>query len=733
MSDFYLNIAVDTPLSCIFDYLPIAHSRRSTYIIGQRVVVPFGRQQKTGVILDVTTESSFDKKKLKTIHKLLDEQPLLCEQDIKLYKWAAHYYHHPIGEVFAQALPKQLRNTAAPAITLAKRYTLSPTGHALKQSDLKRSPRQAALREFLSQYEHPVDDDIFSALDWNWKPVLKSLLAKGWVIVSEESPAPTAQASTPTFSPNLAQQEAINAINKSHNSFKIFLLDGVTGSGKTEVYLQTIQSVLEKGLQVLVLLPEITLTPQLSERFKKRLAAQLVISHSGLSDTQRAQAWLRLKEGFTSILLGTRSAVFTPMKNPGLIILDEEHDTSFKQQEGFRYSARDVAIMRARNYNIPIILGSATPSLESLHNVQNKRFTSLRLPERTAGASHPNIHLIDCRNQQLDNHLSKTLIKAIRKTLERSEQVILFVNRRGFAPVLMCHGCGWVGQCQRCDSRMVIHKQINLLRCHHCGVEHLVPTHCPDCQQPELFPLGLGTQRVEDTLMTLFPNTPITRIDRDSTRRKDAMQVVIDKVNEGDSQILVGTQMLAKGHHFPNVTLVAMVDIDAGLFSCDFRASERMSQLITQVAGRAGREEKKGLVLIQTHHPEHPLLNTLVHRGYAPFAQEALIERQQAQLPPYHHQALLRVNAINESDVLLFLNEVGKSIAAVNTQNISVLGPVPAPMLKRAGRYRYQILFETPQRKPLHLFLSELLPAIGKLKRSRHVRWSIDIDPVDLY
>jgi primosomal protein N' (replication factor Y) len=733
MPKFYLNIAIDTPLNRVFDYLPIEQSEKAQYAPGQRVLIPFGKQQKTGVILAIASKTELKNKQLKPISELLDVSPLICEQDITLYKWTANYYHHPIGEVFAQTLPKQIRSAKSPAITFAKLYSLSDSGRNLKEQDLKRSPRQAYLWKHLNEINSPVDSSSFSNIEWDWRSPLKSLIAKNWIEVSEEQASTPKQVSKPNFSPNAAQQQAIDAVSVAKNTFKTFLLDGVTGSGKTEVYLQLIQQVISAGQQVLILLPEITLTPQLANRFKQRLAAHLVISHSGLNDTQRAQAWLRLKEGFANILLGTRSAVFTPMKNPGLIILDEEHDTSFKQQEGFRYSARDVAIMRARNYNIPIVLGTATPSLESLYNVQKNRFTHLVLPERTAGASHPDIRLIDCRNQQLNNHLSKPLIKAISKTLERNEQVILFVNRRGFAPVLMCHGCGWVGQCRRCDSRMVIHKHANLLKCHHCGVEHVIPKNCPDCKQAELFPLGLGTQRIEETLNSLFPNTPITRIDRDSTQRKDAMQTVIDKVHEGGAQILVGTQMLAKGHHFPDVTLVGMVDIDAGLFSCDYRASERMSQLITQVAGRAGREEKLGRVLIQTHHPEHPLLNTLIERGYASFAKEALDERQQAQLPPYHFQALLRVNAINEKDVLVFLNDVSQLISTIDNKYINILGPVPAPMLKRAGRFRYQLLIETAQRKYRHHFLKTLLPAVEKIKSARKVRWSIDVDPVDLY
>ncbi|PCI70302.1 MAG: primosomal protein N' [Piscirickettsiaceae bacterium] len=733
MPKFYLNIAVDAPLYGLFDYLPTASSTRSEYAIGQRVTVPFGRMEKTGVITSISSETQLKDKQLKPILQQLDKTPLLSSHDISLYKWVADYYHHPIGEVVAQALPKKIRSDPSPAIKKEKTYSLSKTGLSLQASDLKRSPKQTVLWQLFTEANTPMQHQHFAHLDWDWRAPLKSMLKKEWVTLSHEHAVSEHRIIEPDFKPNRTQQAAIDTVADATGTFKTFLLDGVTGSGKTEVYLQLIKRVIAADQQVLILLPEITLTPQIASRFRQRLATRMVISHSGLNDTQRAQAWLQFSQGFAHLLLGTRSAVFTPMKRPGLIILDEEHDTSFKQQEGFRYSARDVAIMRAREYNIPIVLGSATPSLESLYNVQQKRFQHLLLPERTAGATHPDIRLVDCRNQTLDNHLSKALITAVTKTLEREEQVILFVNRRGFAPVLMCHGCGWIGQCRRCDSRMVIHKNSRSLKCHHCGAEHPVPSTCPSCQQPELFPLGLGTERIEDVLTKYFPTTPITRIDRDSTRQKDAMQTVIENVHKGGAHILVGTQMLAKGHHFPNVTLVGMVDIDAGLFSCDFRASERMSQLITQVAGRAGREEKRGRVLIQTHHPDHPLLNTLITQGYSHFAQQALQERQQADLPPYHYQALLRVNAMNEQTVLAFLSDAKHLIKQIKAPHISIFGPVPAPMLKRAGRYRYQLLLQAPQRKPLHQFLTPLLAGINKLKSSRKVRWSIDVDPVDLY
>ena len=404
MPKFYLNIAVDTPLYRIFDYLPAEQSSRSDYQTGQRVLVSFGKTQKIGVIVGIASSTVLKQKQLKPINQLLDSSPLLSAQDLKLFQWAADYYHHPIGEVFSQALPKQIRSGLSPSIKLRQLYSLSDTGLTLEQKQLKRSPRQSTLWHHLKVIGQPVDIDSSSSFDWDWRGPLKSMIEKNWVTISPEDVSTTTSTQKPGFQPNPAQQAAIDTVSEASKGFHVFLLDGVTGSGKTEVYLQLIQRVIDAGKQVLILLPEITLTPQLAHRFKQRLAAQMVTSHSGLNDTQRSQAWLRFKAGFANILLGTRSAVFTPMHKPGMIILDEEHDTSFKQQEGFRYSARDIAIMRARDYNIPILLGTATPSLESLYNVQQNRFTHLVLPERTAGALKPDIRLIDCRNQTLNNH-----------------------------------------------------------------------------------------------------------------------------------------------------------------------------------------------------------------------------------------------------------------------------------------------------------------------------------------
>jgi primosomal protein N' (replication factor Y) len=529
---------------------------------------------------------------------------------------------------------------------------------------------------------------------------------------------------------NPAQQTAIDTVCANLGKFGVFLLEGVTGSGKTEVYLQIIHTVLQHGQQVLVLVPEISLTPQLEARFKHRFAVNIAVSHSKLTDNQRQAAWLQAQQGTCAILLGTRSALFTPFVNLGLIVLDEEHDASFKQHEGLRFSARDTAIVRGKLLNIPVLLGSATPSLESLHNVAKQRYQLLHLPERAGSSVEPVLQLLDIRNKKMREGLSEALLVEIRKTLAKNEQVLLFLNRRGFAPTLICHGCGWVARCQHCAANLVIHVDEALLRCHHCSTEYRLNEHCPDCQTGELTPLGLGTERVEKVLTKVFPDKSILRLDRDSTRRKGVLEDYLEQINQGKVDIILGTQMLAKGHHFPNVTLVAILNVDSGLFSIDFHASEKLAQMIVQVSGRAGRAEKTGTVIMQTRQPEHPLLTALIKHGYKSFANSTLAERQAAQLPPFSYQALLNVQARDESLPQTFLQAV-IDLATPNINNtVQLLGPVPAPMAKRASFYRYQLLMQSLQRGDLQALLDKLIPELAKLKFK--VRWSLDVDPVDL-
>ncbi|MDP3837705.1 MAG: primosomal protein N', partial [Methylococcales bacterium] len=505
------------------------------------------------------------------------------------------------------------------------------------------------------------------------------------------------------------------------------------GSGKTEVYLQIIHEVLKRGQQVLVLVPEISLTPQLEARFKHRFAVNIAVSHSKLTDNQRQSAWLKAQQGSSPILLGTRSALFTPFTNLGLIILDEEHDASFKQQEGVRFSARDTAIVRGKLLNIPVLLGSATPSLESLHNVDKQRYQWLPLPERAGYSIKPTLHLLDIRNKKISEGLSEILLTEIRATLAKNEQVLLFLNRRGFAPTLICHGCGWVARCLHCEANLVIHHDEHLLRCHHCGTEHRLIKVCPACKTGELTPLGLGTERVEKVLGKLFADKTILRLDRDSTRLKGSLEAYLEQINQGEVDIILGTQMLAKGHHFPNVTLVAILDVDSGLFSIDFHTAEKLAQLIVQVSGRAGRAEKAGRVIMQTRQPTHPLLTTLIEHGYQQFAVSALAERHAAQLPPFSYQAMLSAQAHDAELPPVFLQAVIDLAGKIPDHNVQLLGPVTAPMAKRAGLHRYQLLLQSQQRRDLQTLLTTLIPQVAKLKLTAKVRWSLDVDPVDLY
>lgn len=720
-----IQVAIDLPLDTLFDYrFPAEWLTRLKP--GSRVRVPFGNTSKTGVIMGFA-DSHLALSRLKTITEILDPEPLINADDLKLLQWASRYYHHPIGEVIMTAFPIALR-AGKPANIDEFRHIRISSAAVANPNALRRGSKQQALFRQLQETSTSIDIDSLS----HSKRVVQALLDKGLVEYCPQPANMPAITSLPSpFLTNTEQQNAIDSVIQQLGRFSVTLLQGVTGSGKTEVYMQIIAEVLNRDLQVLVLLPEITLTPQLEHRFRQRFLVSIVCSHSKLNDRERLQAWLHMQQGKASILLGTRSALFTPLPKPGLIILDEEHDSSFKQQEGFRFSCRDVAIARGKMLNIPVLLGSATPSLESYHNAQQGRYHLLTLANRAGNASKPLIQVLDIRNKPLLAGLSPALIEAIRSTLTQHQQVLLFLNRRGFAPVQICHGCGWVARCHRCDANLVIHAKAQRLRCHHCGNEQSLKKICPSCNGEQLQALGLGTERIEQVLESLFPDKSILRIDRDTTSRKGALQDYLDRIHQGKVDIILGTQMLAKGHHFPNVTLVAILDIDAGLFSIDFRAGERLAQLISQVAGRAGRGDKSGLVLLQTHQPQHPLLITLVEQGYDAFVALALQERQQTDLPPFSHQALIRVQADNMVAPREFFATLGTMIARHQMPSIRVFGPVSAPMARRAGQFQFQLLLQSSQRKALHHLLDTLVPAINNLNQSKKIRWSLDIDPIE--
>ncbi len=578
-------------------------------------------------------------------------------------------------------------------------------------------------------YHHPIGEVLLGALPPPLRKVRTRPFKKRRLATSSSPQAPA----DPLPTLNRDQQLAVSQII-ARPGFRTHLLIGVTGSGKTEVYLQAIAHYLQQDKQALVLIPEIGLTPQNIARFAQRFNVPIAAFHSGLTDTERYHAWLQAKEGHVRIVIGTRSAIFTPLAQPGILILDEEHDASFKQQHGFRYSARDLAILRGQMDDIPVVLGSATPSLESLYNVQAKRFDRLELPERAGKATLPSFHLIDLRLHPAEDGLSRPLLAAISTHLAAGNQVLLFLNRRGYAPVLLCRHCLWVAQCRRCDARLTLHQHPHRLICHHCTTHYPLPSYCEHCRNTQWANVGCGTERLEHALLHHFPTTPVLRIDKDTMSHKDAMQEALAHIHNGHKQILLGTQMLAKGHHFPNVTLVGIIEMDSGLFTTDFRGLERTGQLILQVAGRAGRADKAGQVYLQTHYPEHPLLQSLLQKGYIVFAEQLLSERRHASWPPFTYLALLRAEAHGAKIPLTFLQEVKAIALRLNPkQQCLLMGPVPALMERKAGSFRAMLLFQAPSRQLLQQWLTTLLPHLTNLKSKSRVRWSMDVDPLETF
>ena len=729
----YFRIAIPTPLRRHFDYLAPANFHTKPPLAGVRVRVPFGRQTLVGILLEVVHETDVPPSKMKAVIEVLDEVPVFNDELLALLRWCAQYYHHPIGEVMQNALPVKLRQGVPTTIKGIRRWQLTAEGKQLDLQSLKRAAKQIALIGDLKQSPAGLLDSQLTINHVGWRPVMKRLQEKGFVESFEENALPIASPVNTAPTLNADQKKAIDRVlEQKEKGFQAYVLEGVTGSGKTEVYLQIIEDIIQQGKQALVLVPEIGLTPQLLNRFLHRLSGRIAIMHSGLNDEERLQAWLHTQAGSADVIIGTRSAVFSPLLRPGVIIIDEEHDLSFKQQDGFRYSARDLAVKRARDLDMPILLGSATPSIETLYNAQQGRYETLLLPERAGNAKPPTIGLLDVRSQKMEHGVSAQLLHKMKEHLERDSQVLLFINRRGFAPVLMCHECGWHALCPRCDAHMTLHQSNSQLRCHHCGTEQYKPHACPKCKSEDLLQMGFGTERIEHALNELFPNVEVIRIDRDSTRRKGSMEKLLNDINHGKRQILIGTQMLAKGHHFPNVTLVGMLNADHGLYSSDFRASERMGQLVLQVAGRAGREEKEGEVLIQTHHADHPLFLPLLKHDYPSFAQTLIEERQQTELPPFTHLALLRAEAVDQQSPMTFLEQARLLLEQANQADILLMGPFPALMERRAGRYRAQLLIQANNRKQLQSLFAASITNIENHPTAKKVRWSIDIDPMDL-
>ncbi len=683
-----------------------------------------------------TEESDLDRSRLRRVEAILDDEPLLSAEALWLIRFTSDYYHHPIGEVATAALPALLRRGKSLHPVLEFVAITDAGAHLDIDLLAKRAPRQAELLlQMIDAGGNGIDADSLTSLLANWRRAAKPLFEKGLITRfesrAEEHEADAAVSPQPGPTLNTQQQEAVDSIRRS-SGFGAFLLDGVTGSGKTEVYLHLIEDALREKKQALVLVPEIGLTPQTITRFRARLGLEPAVLHSGLTDTERLSAWRRARAGDALLIVGTRSAVFTPLKNPGIIIVDEEHDHSFKQQEGLRYSARDLAIARAKHSDIPVVLGSATPSLEMLQHCRATTYTHLYLPARAGNARPPTIRVVDLTRAPSADGLSAPLADAIDQHLGDGGQALLFLNRRGFAPTLICPTCGHVAECRRCDSRMTVHAREQRLRCHHCGASRPLDDSCTECEAP-VRPLGAGTERLEDALRKRFPGRVITRIDSDSTQRKGAMDLALAAATSGDADILVGTQMLSKGHHFPQLTLVGVINADQGLFGTDFRSDERMAQSIVQVAGRAGREEKPGEVLIQTAFPEHPFWHRLIETGYAGVSADALSQRAAAHWPPFSRLALIRSAAHKRADTHAFLDSARRHVEQLAADTVRVLGPVDALMARRAGRYRAQLLLQSADRRALHSVLRHLRPTLEAEPSARKVRWSIDVDPIELF
>ena len=730
-----VQVVLDRPLRTPLDYLPPAGRNAADVPAGARVRVPVGRALAIGMVVGHAGQSALDVARLKPVSEVLDAEPLLLPPLLELLRWTADYYHHPPGEVLLSALPAPLREGAS-ALPLVEHLQLTPAGGAaLAADEARRAPRQLALLQTLARAAGPVSAGDLQQMWPDWRHVARALRARGWVelrqLSDEAAPVagtlPAPGGAVPSLT--MEQAAAVAAIDAAAGRFECLLLQGATGSGKTEVYLRAVASTLQRHQDALVLVPEIGLTPQLVERFRARFAAPIAVMHSGLSDGERLAAWRETWRGRARIVIGTRSAVFAPLARLGLIIVDEEHDSSFKQQDGgCRYSARDLAVRRAQQGGIPIVLGSATPALETLHNVAQRRYQRLLLPRRADQAAAPTLSLIDLRSQPMQGGLSQFAIEAMRRHLDSDGQVLVFINRRGYAPTLLCTACGWIAPCHACDARMTVHRGADRLRCHYCGADEPLPQRCARCGFA-VKPVGQGTERMEETVRALFPDQALARLDRDTARRPADAAAVMQSMLDGRARILIGTQMVAKGHHFPEITLAVVLNADQGLFSGDFRAPERLAQTIIQVAGRAGRADRAGEVLLQSEYPEHPLLQGLLTGGYEAFAADALKERAAAHWPPFSRIALLRASASQRAHVIDFLDAARRS--AGQSARLRLQGPVDAAMARRAGRHHAHLLIESAERGVLQRFLQHWVPQLEALPAARRVRWALDVDPLD--
>ncbi len=731
-----VKVALDLPLDRLFEYL----SGGLDLHIGQRVEVPFGQRKLVGIVISFAQHSEYALDKLKPISRGFAHEPALNEASFKLMRFCADYYQYPFGQALLSMLPARLRQAKDTPLRRILGYQLNGSA-AEAQAWLKQIPaRQIVQRRILSALlQAPHSEAQLKQISPSWRSALNTFIERAWVTAfdwHEQTDSQTqteSQAQAVKQALNAEQQAAVDSVLQHSHQFQAFLLYGITGSGKTEVYMQILQQVLQQpDSQALILVPEINLTPQLEARFRQRFPhMRLVTLHSHLADGERLHHWHLAQTGQARIVIGTRLAVFTPMPKLSMIIVDEEHDASFKQQDSMRYHARDIALVRAQQANIAIVLGSATPSLESWQNAQSGKFKQLSLTQRAVeNASLPSIYPLNTATLPMQNGLSQPLLQALKSTLARGEQSLLFINRRGYAPVLLCSACHWIAPCMRCSSRLVVHLKQGKLRCHHCGHEQAIVRQCPSCGNADLQATGQGTQRLEETLSKLLPQARIARVDRDTISRKDALSDLLEKVHAQQIDILVGTQILAKGHDFPNLTLVGVIDTDSALFSPDFRASERLFAQLMQVAGRAGRADKAGEVLIQTSFPEHPLFHALVQQDYASYASELMQERSLAGFPPFSFMALIRAEASQYRDVDAFLQFAYGQMRTLAKQ-VTCYPPMRAQMERLKGMERGQIVLQSPQRGALQKLLAHIIPLLRESKLASRVRWHVDVDPIE--
>tara|TARA_B100001013_G_scaffold298920_1_gene199915 strand:+ start:1828 stop:4038 length:2211 start_codon:yes stop_codon:yes gene_type:complete len=733
MSKDLIDVLVPIPLLERFSYKLPEELKKKNLERGIRIKIPFGNRLLVGIFWNYSDPSRNNRSSYKFIKEVIDETSLLEKKLLNLAEWASRYYHYPLGEVITYFFPPSLRKGKKAKFKESTFWQVTEKGDFIDLSGLGRAPNQRKGLELLRE-KGDLSQHSLKAFGVS-RVSLNHLHNKG--LVKKRS-----QEQFPVYSPEIQysykklltseQKEAVKTISGAKGDNKIFLLNGVTGSGKTEVYLRCIKELVQKGKQALVLIPEIGLAPQAENRFKELFGDRVASFHSAKNERERLDVWLGAQKGLYDIVIGTRSSVFIPMKKLGIIIVDEEHDVSFKQSDRFRYSARDVALYRAKLYKVPVLLASATPSVESMQNALKGKYKLLNLKERATGADLPTFFPLDLKGKLLKEGFSDELLEAVKVELKKKNQVLIFLNRRGYASSLICKSCGWVSCCNRCDAHMTVHSNPSQLHCHHCENKKPLPSACPSCLDREFESFGLGTERVESYLRKKFKNYPVLRIDSDTTRQKESFKNYLEIIAEGDPLILIGTQMLAKGHHFPNVTLVGILDADSGLFSADFRGSERVAQLITQVSGRAGREKKPGKVVLQTYCSEHPQMEELLKGNYGTFIEKIIEERASANVPPFSYQVKLQAESFNGLISKDFLNSCLEHInnSKLITKDIRLVGPLPSLMEKKSGMFRWEVNLFSKSRKPLHKLIDNLQTFLYQSKQTRQVRWSIDVDPI---